>query len=221
MVSEHEAIPRRLELRTAAAAAKILVTQVGVRLTTVVLAEVAVAQARGEPFRELPEPLDDRERLCRRQVGPAVLMHRALRRWLGTERALELIKEIVIAGTVVFLKHTIGPLERDALMALPTREREVLVRGLGGRFFNAEVRWDEISDKAVRFTVQKCRFPSLCEEVDAAELAPLLCLGDAVYFGEVLGTVDLVREKTLADGGDCCPFVLTWRDSENSDSSAS
>lgn len=220
MVSDHEPIPRRLELRTTAAAARILVTEVGVRLTTVVLAEVAVAQARGEPFRHLPAPEDDRERLCRRQVGPAVLMQRALRRWLGAERALEITREIVIAGTVIFLEHSIGPLERDTLMALSPEDREEFVRELGERFFNAEVRWDEISDKAVRFTVQHCRFPALCEAGDAPEVAPLLCLGDAVYFGETLGTVDLVRSQTLADGGDCCPFELTWRPGPDSDDSS-
>jgi L-2-amino-thiazoline-4-carboxylic acid hydrolase len=210
-VSEHEPIPRRVELRTAAAVTRILLTQVGLRLTTVVLGEVAVAKARGEPFRHLPAPEDDRERLCRRQVGPAVLVHRALRRWLGVERALDVTREIVIAGTVIFLKHTIGPLAVGEVPSRSPEAREELVRKLGDRFFNAEVRWDEISDESVRFTVKKCRFPALCEAGEAPEVAPLLCLGDAVYFGEVLGTVDLVRPRTLADGGDCCPFELTWR----------
>jgi len=200
-----------LELRTAAAAARILFNEVGVRLATVVLADVAVAQARGEPFRHLDPPQDDRERLCRRQVGPAVLMQRALRRWLGIERALEITREIVIAGTVVFLKHTIGPLERGAVLAKSHEDREAMVHELGERFFNAEVRWDEISDEAVRFTVLQCRFPALCEAGGAPEVAPLMCLGDAVYFGEILGTVDLARSQTLAEGGDCCPFELTWR----------
>lgn len=211
MVSEHDPIPRRVELRTAAAAVRILVTEVGARLAAVVMADVALAQARGEPFRELLEPEDEREQLCRRQVGPAVLMQRALSRWLGPERALEVTREIVIAGTVNFLSHAIGPLDRPTLMALSSEAREEQVRELGGRFFNADVRWDEVSDEAVRFTVLRCRFPALCEAGGAPEVAPLLCLGDAVYFGEVLGTVDLVRSQTLAEGGDCCPFELTWR----------
>jgi len=211
MVSEHEPIPRRVELRTGAAVMRILITQVGLRLTAVVLGDVAVAKARGEPFRHLPAPQDERERLCRRQVGPAVLIQRALRRWLGVERALEITREIVIAGTVIFLKHAIGPLEPSAFVVQAPEASEELVRKLGDRFFNAEVRWDEISDRRLRFTVVQCRFPALCEAGNAPEVAPLLCLGDAVYFGEVLGTVDLNRPQTLADGGDCCPFELTWR----------
>jgi len=221
VVSDHEPIPRRVELRTAATAARILVSEVGMRLSTVVMAEVGVAQARGEPFRHMPAPVDERERLCRRQVGPAVLTQRALRRWLGTERALEITREIVIAGTVIFLEHAIGPLERDEVMSQSPEEREAMVRRLGERFFNADVRWDEISDKAVRFTVERCRFPALCEAGGAPEVAPLLCLGDAVYFGEILGTVDLVRPHTLADGGDCCPFELTWRPEDPGRPSAS
>jgi hypothetical protein len=216
---EHDPIPRRLELRTVAAAARILGAQVGVRLATVVLGEVAVAQARGEPFRSLGPPVDDRERLCRRQVGPALLLQRALRRWLDADEAIEITKEVVVEGTVLFLRHSMGNLERAALMALAPEAREEHVRRLGARFFNAELRWDEISDEAVRFTVQRCCFPRLCEAGGAPEVAPLMCLGDAVYFGEVLGTVDLVRPTTLADGGDCCPFELRWRDDPDPEAS--
>jgi hypothetical protein len=73
------------------------------------------------------------------------------------------------------------------------------------------MRWDEVSDERVRLTVTRCLFPGLCEAVGATEVAPLLCQGDAVYFGEVLGTVELSRPQTLAEGGDCCPFELRWR----------
>ena len=32
----------------------------------------------------------------------------------------------------------------------------------GERFFNSTMRWDEISDRCIRFTVTHCRFPELC-----------------------------------------------------------
>jgi predicted ArsR family transcriptional regulator len=82
---------------------------------------------------------------------------------------------------------------------------------VGAQFFNATMRWDEIGPQCVRFTVTHCRFPELCAAAGEPEVAPLLCKGDAVYFGEVLGSVHLERPHTLAGGGPECPFTLTWR----------
>ena len=33
-----------------------------------------------------------------------------------------------------------------------------------------------------------------------------------VYFGDVLGSIDLIRPETIAEGGRCCPFELRWKD---------
>ena len=126
--------------------------------------------------------------------------------------ALELLREIVLEGTVYFLAFAIGDLKREELMALSESEREAFVKGIAPRFFNATVRWDELSEERLHLTITECLFPGLCEEGGAPEVAPLLCEGDAVYFGETLGTVELIRPKTLASGGDCCPFELRWKE---------
>lgn len=169
----------------------------------------------GRPFRGLPPPQDRRELLSRRQAGPAILLYRALLPHLDADRALELTREVVLAGTVVFLGATIGPLSRDALVAMTTEARHEYVRCIGERFFNATLRWDEVSAERVRFTVTACLFPGLCRAAGAPAVAPLLCEGDAVYFGDVIGKVELSREHTIAGGAGECPFVLTWLDSES------
>ncbi len=207
---EEPRIPRSVELRSSLAAARILWRRLGLNALGV-LAAVASAQRRGEPFAHLPAPRDLREELSRRQAAPAILLYRSLRRRLGPDEALAVTREVILEGTVIFLSFAIGPLDRGELMALPEAEREALVRRIAARFFNATVRWDEISAERLRLTVTRCLFPDLCREGGAPEVAPLLCQGDAVYFGEVLGTVELTRPTTLAEGGDRCPFDLRWK----------
>ncbi len=205
-------IPAAVELRTAGQAVALLVRRLGAPRALAVMAEVAVAQARGEPFAHLATPIEARERLSRQQAGPALLLVRALRRRLPPDEALDVAREVIVAGAVIFLGHTIGPLERDSLMAQTPAQREQFVKETGAKFFNATLRWDEISDEQVRFTVTHCRFPELCAAAGDPEVAPLLCQGDAIYFGEVLGTVRLERPHTLAEGAPECPFTLRWLD---------
>ena len=209
--SAHSPIPVRIELQTSALAVRILLRRLGVRTTLAVLGDLVVGQARGEPFVHLAKPIDDRERLCRKQAGPAILLHKSLRRRLGLDTALEVTREVVIAATLVFLRHTIGPLDRDRLMSLSPDERDAWVQTVAGRFFNATLVWDEISDAQVAFTVTHCRFPGLCQAGGAPEVAPLLCAGDAVYFGQTVGSVELLRPQTIAEGRESCPFTLRWK----------
>ena len=193
------------------AALRILRRRLGVGAVGVMF-EVAAGQAWGAPFAHLPRPRDLREELSRRQCAPAILLHKALRRRVGNQRALEILREVVLESTIYFLRFAIGDLDREELMALSEAERDAFVKGIAPRFFNATVRWDEISTERLHLTITECLFPGLCKEGGAPEVAPLLCEGDAVYFGEVLGTVDLIRPQTLASGGDCCPFELRWKE---------
>lgn len=200
-----------VQLKTAARAMELLFIRLGPVQAALVCLDVAVDQLAGRPFGHLPPPLDDREASSRAQAGPAILLYGALRRRMHPDRALALTREVVVAGAVIFLSTSVGPLDRHTLSSLSRAELESFAKTIAGRFFNAELRWDEISGKAVRFTVTHCLFPDLCRAAGVPEIAPLLCEGDAVYFGEVLGTVDLTRSQTIASGGRNCPFELRWK----------
>ncbi len=190
---------------------RLLVRALGAGRAAAVIAEVSVAQLRGRPFEHLPTPADRRERLSRGQVGPAILLYRALERRLGRSRALELTGEVVVAATLVWLSQTIGQIDREELMAMSPAERQAWVTRTGDKFFNATMRWDEVSEERVMMTVTQCRFPELCAAAGVPDIAPLMCRGDEAYFGGRLPDVELIRPHTLADGGDCCPFELRWR----------
>lgn len=204
-------IPFGVQLRAGLATLGFLRRRLGLRGAIAVAREIARAERRGEPFGHLPPPPDRREALSRQQVGQAVLLYRALLARLPRDEALALAHEILVAGGIIFLRRMVGPLPREEILARPPAEREAWVKELGQRFFSATMRWDEISEVRVRFTVTACRFPPLCREAGVPELAPSLCAGDAVYFGQTLRHVELIRPHTIAEGAPTCPFELRWR----------
>lgn len=166
---------------------------------------------RGEPFAHLPPPDGEKEAQSRAQAGPAIVLYRRLRRSLGPEDAVDITTDAVEAGALVFLRETIGPLNREVLAAMTPEEREAFAKERGARFPNAEMMWEQIDLEQVRFTVLDCRFVSLCAEVGHPELAPIFCKGDARFFGTVEPDVELIRPETLAAGGSRCPFIIRWK----------
>ena len=191
-------------------AARILIREIGVFGALGLGRWIRKEAKRGRPFDEIEAADCKEERLSRAQIGPAILMYEGLRARVGKERALRITEEVVVEAACLFLRDSIGPLRRRDLERLDPKRREGFVRERGNRFFNATVEWDEISSKAVVFTVKHCRFPPLCERLGVSELAPLFCKGDAKYFGTVEPDVSLARPRTIAGGSSDCLFDLRW-----------
>ena len=190
------------------AAVPVLIERVGVLRSLQLGARLAAAKATGSPFRDLPPATDDRERASRAQIGPAIVLYRALLETMPQDEALALAGDVIEAGAMKFLKTTLGPIVGDSLDSSSQAQRESLARETVDKFFNASVGRLEVGPDALEFTVDACRFPELCEAVGVPELAPAFCRADARYFGEVEKRVELVRPTTIASGGASCPFAL-------------
>ncbi len=178
-------------------------------------------KAGGRPFGHLPPPTGEKDAQSRAQIGPAIVLFAVLVERYGDSTALEVTAEVVEAAALAFLGETVGPLRRATLAAMGPEERDAFVRDRMARFPNAEVRFEHIGADEVRFTVTDCRFVALCHAAGCPELAPLFCAGDARFFGEVEPDVVLIRETTLAVGGDRCPFVLRYADAPDDGATAS
>lgn len=195
------------------AALRILRHRLGFFRTLPILARVAIAQLRGAPWKRLPPAADEKERLSRREIGGAVLLHQALSRHLSADAARGILSEIIVEGAMVSFDYLLDPLTPATLRARPEEERRRLVLQNLARFPNADARLDEAAPDRLAFTVTHCRFPVLLAAVGHPELAPLFCAGDKRYFEERLG-VDFNRPHTIADGAANCPFLLTARPSQ-------
>lgn len=190
----------------------VLVRELGLFRTLIVGARLQAAVGRGEPFEDLPPATDERERLSREQIGPAIILYRLLLEKRSQEDAYAITKKAVIEGAVAFLKESIGPLEQETLERLDDQERRAFVEERGEKFFNATVEWETIEPQRVEFEVTHCRFPALCAEVGHPELAPVFCAGDAKFFGTIEPNVRLDRPATIAGGDPHCLFKLSWID---------
>lgn len=165
----------------------------------------------GEPFRSLPPAKNEAEQLSRNQIGPALVLYREAQRWLTQTEAYDLTAAVANTAAVVFLGQMIGPLTQKELGSMNDDQRRAFVEARGKKFFNATMRWDKVEKTDVHFTVTHCTFPGLCKAVGLAELAPIFCKGDAVFFGQVEKNVILNRPKTIAGGDSECIFELSWK----------
>ncbi len=166
----------------------------------------------GDPFQHLPPAEDDKERGSRAQLGPALVLYDVLRGRVSEEEARVITAEVVEVGAHIFLRQSIGALDRTALAAMDADARVAYVEARMSRFPNADARIDFVEPERVGFTVTSCRFVRLCREVGLPELAPIFCAGDASYFGGIEPNVQLIRPETLASGGTRCPFELRYQD---------
>lgn len=178
--------------------------ELGVVTTARVLAQIALAQARGEPFAGLGPPADRREELTRRQLGPAALLLRALRRHVSVGRAERLTHAAIEAGGLSFLGALLGDLDPATVGDVRAEVRERL-----GRFFNAEGEV-QVGEGEARYTVSRCLFVELAPKIGAAALMPAFCAVDETYFHSGLTPLRLRRPETLAGGGARCDFRFGW-----------
>ena len=197
--------------RTTWAALAILRRHLG--LWTALRAGLAVEKrvGAGEPFADLPPATDEKEAGSRAQLGPALVLYDELSQRVSADRARQITAEVVEIGAHIFLRQSIGRLDRAHLATLDEAGRRAYVEARIARFPNADVRVEVVEPERVRFTVTSCRFVRLCREVGMSDLAPIFCAGDASYFGGIEPDVELIRPETLALGGAACPFELRYQ----------
>lgn len=189
---------RAAELAGARSLLRSLTSELGLIATLFVLSKVAIKQAQGKPFSTLGPPSDQRDKLSRRQLSSLVNLHTVLQRRIGQQKSFAIARKAALAGGIVFL---------DLMLPSPETALENLSTVIES-FFNAEGT-SRVHDGGVEFTVSRCRFVELLDQVGAPELKPIFCEVDSVYFANELVPITLRRESTLAKGDACCDFRFT------------
>jgi hypothetical protein len=172
-------------------------------------------QLTTDPFASLPKgkPLSRRERLTRRQLRPVLILDDLLATWPGLEagQPLSILEEVVSRSGAQFLAWSLPVMQPATWRAMSAGQRRGLVEGLLDRFFNMEAGVVEDAAADLAFDVSGCLFASLTTELGRPHLAPLFCAADSVYFEDPSVPVALRREDTIARGGDCCSFRLSFK----------
>ena len=181
----------------ARAAVTQLTTALGPVDAVVALARISAAIARGEPWRELPAPVDVRDKKSRTHVGSVVVLYREMQTRMPQLDAFALARKVVLAGGTAFLDGVFPSISAAELADAAT--------SLVENFVNAEGTIERHGKTEIDFQVSRCRFVELMNAVGTPELAPLFCEVDAAFF-EAKRTITLHRPLTIAAGDDRCEF---------------
>ena len=194
------------------AALGIMISELGIwtsiRLSTYVL----IRSIFDDPFKNLDKPSDTSDRLSRDQLRPAVLVYQYLMTKRDPTEALQCTELIVQASGRAFLRSLLDGL--DLVTLVQSNDREVILRDRLKAIPNATFSLKFVEDQ-LHFTVSACHFVRLCHLLSHPELAPLFCSVDEAFFGHDLKGVHLERDTTLAQGGECCPFIFTLDDPQD------
>lgn len=213
-MSSSSPLTLRLQFQTSLLGLNRLIKHVGLGQALAIGFKLTLQQLRGEPFKQLEKAASIREKLSRKQIAPAILLYRELRKNYDETKALTICQDIVVDGTLLFLNQAIGPIKKEAIKQMKPAQRTRWITNIADKFFNATINWHSIGATEISFTVTQCQFPQLCQKVGAPELAPLFCVGDHHFFNQPEHFVQLSRSQTIAEGASNCPFNLSEKQSE-------
>jgi hypothetical protein len=198
----------KIELQITLYSLKLLFKELGAIKLCHLSFHMFALQLQGEPFRTFPKATEEGDIFSRKQIGPAIVLYKALRKLYSEERALQISESIIIDSTLIFLRQAIGAINRTRVEAMNEPERQSWLSQIAAQFLNATIRWNRIGLSDLSFTITHCYFPKMCADAGVAELAPIFCKGDAVYFGEEQEGVSLNRPHTIALGSQDCLFEM-------------
>lgn len=190
-------------------AARVMVRRLGPATTARTVASYVASSLGADPLRGIQPGTwaSDRDRLSRHQFRQVLLLERALERaGLSDDRRFEVLGEVVAATGARFLRQMVATPDRATWLRMAPAERDVWIRRVVDRFFNAEVSDVSSTDMSAAFDVDACRFVELAGAVGRPELAALFCAADAARFDEPDVEIRLERTGTIATGSAKCDF---------------
>ncbi len=205
-------LPVRAQLASSSAGIVALTRRLGYRRALAASMATLPVVLGKDPFSVLGKAATAREKASRKQIAPAIALYGYLKNRVGQQDALDCMKDVIVSATLAFLSYTIGEIPVQRYLSSDESGRRDMLERIADRFFNADSQIVGVSDREFSMHVSRCDFPRLCRSVGMEELAPLFCVGDMAYFNRTESVVRLQRETTIAEGGDCCPFVFTMKD---------
>lgn len=193
------------------AAVKTVHRRVGARVAGRVFLHLRRRERDGEPFGHLPAARSEGETLSRALAGAAVRLFRELNCAIEVDDPMALTSEAVELGMVEFLKLSVGEIRRDDWLNIDEATRTEWVGARTAGLPGVEIRWDHVAADALWFTVTSCRLAQLCAVAGEGHLARLFCRGEARFLAQIESHAVLIRDRTIAAGGEDCPFQLRFR----------
>jgi len=200
---------RLAERRSLPGALAILKRYAGIRKLPVLLLKLVSRSLSKNTWQSVEPPGDERDILSRRQMDAAVVLYRLLVPVTGEKKALECLEEIVLAGSIEFIRIVFGDIK--TLVEITHSGDPAKFDEVFRYFVNAEYIIRSFSSDTAAVDITRCRFVELSQKLGLPELAPLFCRGDEIVFNAEGSPVHLTRKGTLASGASRCDFRFTLR----------
>lgn len=162
------------------------------------------------------DPADIEDWLARRQLRPLLWLDTTLTDDLKLDDTarVAVLREVVSATGAAFLGQLFPSITPEAWQGASDETRSNWVRRTMRRFGNIAEADVFPSDTGVGFDVRRCRFHRMVNALDRADLGPLFCEADNLYFSRDNNQYSFERTTTRANGGAVCDFRLTWKDTD-------
>jgi len=204
---------RVMNLRITLAAAKVLINRLGLKTTLALVKELANQRKEGEPWKNLPKPKDKKDIYSRALIADAILMYRSLLKRMDKEKAINLVKELIIEAAMMQLYSLIPKISADDALTKSQEEINDLLTEIVEKFPNTD--WERIESKGISFAyrITRCRLVELVNDLGLPELQDAFCPGDELYFEKFQPDINFSRPKNIGMQGDkCCDFIFSIKE---------
>ncbi len=198
----------KMNFRIKKAAIKVLRKELGWKQLLGLVRELSKNKKRGEPWKDLPAPVDRKEEESRELIGDAILLYRALLKKRPQPEAERIIREVIVESAVMQLYSLVPRFSKERINELPAEERKEKFCSLINQFPNADWEINKISEQEYSYFITRCRLVELIIAVGHPELQDAFCEGDGVYFERYQTDINFSRPTKIGSGDDVCDFVF-------------
>lgn len=202
----------KLKVKIKLSALKVLIKEIKIGKLFFIVNELVKNGKKGEPWKNLVAPEDEKESECRELIGDAILLYRALKKISTKESAERIIRKVIEVSAVTQLNFLIPRIERKALEKMSAKERERFFREIVEKFPNTDYKVVDVSDKEYGFDITRCRLVELIVKAGHPELSDAFCSGDGIYFNSCQPEIAFLREKMIGKGDNICDFGFKMKE---------
>ena len=163
-------------------------------------------QKQGEPWQDLPEPKDQKDKDSRLLIGEAILLYRELLQRIPQVDAERIVRKVIIESAVMQLYTLIPKISRDAILALNPEDRKVKFCDIIDQFPNADWKIHKVTDTEYGYMITRCRLVELIIATGHPELKDAFCAGDGIYFERYQPEIIFSRPSKIGSGDNSCEF---------------
>lgn len=148
-----------------------------------------------------------------KRIYPGIALYEAMRKeGIGQEKAVWYIREYFqhyAARVVPHMQRLIKGL--GLAKFIPKLFMKISVKGFGT---DAGFIYDfpESHGNEARFNIIRCPYFETCRKYGCPEITRAFCDGDDAAYGNMHPKLRWGRTKTIGRGGDCCNFLLQYRE---------